>query len=206
MEDEKRTIEGIESLEMTTELPLAEDNEDLKLEVAETASTNQEKAEETTKKELEQLKRFTEEDEDFNSATKTLRGILGGDFLTGQLVRRQVPLVILIFFCFFLHISFRYMNQKELIEIDKLKIQLDDARYNALTRFSELTAKSRQSYVEEFLRQHQDSTLQTATQPPFIIHLRGDNESFPQTEMIENAPSAPPIEQNQGNETVSTEE
>lgn len=127
---------------------------------------------------IEQLKKFTEEDEDLYSATKTLRSILGGDFLTADLVRKQILLVILIFGCFFFHISFRYTNQKDLVEIDKLKKQLEDSRFNALTRFSELTAKSRQSYIEQFLKQNNDSTLQTSTNPPYIIHLHGDTGDF----------------------------
>ena len=127
---------------------------------------------------IEQLKKFTEEDEDLYSATKTLRSILGGDFLTAGFVRKQFLLVFLIFGCFFLHISFRYTNQKELVEIDRLKKQLEDYRFNALTRFSELTAKSRQSYIEQFLKQNNDSTLQTSTNPPYIIHLHGDAGNF----------------------------
>ena len=133
---------------------------------------------EDTERKIEQLKKFTEEDEDLHTATKTLRSILGGDFLTANFVRKQLPLVIMIFICFFVHISLRYINQKELIEIDKLKKQLEDARFNALTRFSELTAKSRQSYIEQFLKQKSDSTLQTATQPPYIIHLHSDDGNF----------------------------
>lgn len=163
--------------------PIATETEDIPTESA-TEDASQETTGVTPENEavensLVQLKRFTEEDEDLNAATKTLRSILGGDFLTASFVRSQLLLIVLIFGFFFGHITLRYVNQKELVEIDRLKKQLDDSRFNTLTRFSELTAKSRQTYVEEFLKQHNDSTLQTATQPPYIIHLNSEKNKRP---------------------------
>ena len=55
-----------------------------------------------------------------------------------------------------------------MIEIDKLKKDLTDIKYDALTRSSELMEKSRQSRIEEYISTQQ-SELQTATNPPYLI-------------------------------------
>lgn len=135
--------------------------------------------EESEAQSIEKIKQFTEEDEGKSPASSSLRSILGGDFLTAKLVRRQLPLIILIAACFIIYISNRYTNQAELIEIDNLKKELDDARFNALTRSSDLTAKSRQSYVEEFLRTNKDSLLQISSNSPYVIRLDGSSELPP---------------------------
>lgn len=177
MEEENKIEENKNNLTQEEET-LQDTPETANPEDAVTEDQEQETTTNSTEKSIEQLKKFTEEDEDLYSATKTLRSILGGDFLTANLVRKQILLVILIFISFFMHITYRYTNQKELVEIDKLKHKLEDARFNALTRFSEMTAKSRQSYIEDFLKRNNDSTLQTSTNPPFIIHLNGDEGVF----------------------------
>ena len=66
------------------------------------------------------------------------------------------------------YISNRYSCQQEMIEIDKLKKDLTDIKYDALTRSSELMEKSRQSRIEEYISTQQ-SELQTATNPPYLI-------------------------------------
>lgn len=131
---------------------------------------------------IAKIKEFTEEDEDKEPATLSLRKILGGDFLSAGFVRKQLLLIILIFACFFVHISYRYINQKELIEIDKAKQNLDNVRFNMLTRFSELTAISRQTYLEKKLKESKDSTLETSTNPPYIIYLNGEESELPEEE------------------------
>lgn len=135
--------------------------------------------EESEAQSIEKIKQFTEEDEGKSPASSSLRSILGGDFLTAKFVRSQLPLIILIAACFIIYISNRYTNQAELIEIDNLKKELDDARFNALTRSSDLTARSRQSYVEEFLRSNHDSLLQISSNSPFVIRLDGSSELPP---------------------------
>ena len=67
-----------------------------------------------------------------------------------------------------LYIDNRYSSQQELIEIDRLKKELDDVKYDALTRSSELMEKSRQSKIEEYIST-QGSELQTATNRPYLI-------------------------------------
>ena len=67
-----------------------------------------------------------------------------------------------------LYIDNRYSSQQELIEIDKLKKDLIDIKYDALTRSSELMEKSRQSRIEDYISS-KESDLQTSTNPPYLI-------------------------------------
>lgn len=97
------------------------------------------------------------------------KGIVGGDFLNSKFVRKQIKLILLIVFFLFIYISNRYISQQEIIEISQLKEQLKDIKYDALTRSSELTERSRQSHVEEYLKEKGDSLLQISTVSPFMI-------------------------------------
>ena len=72
----------------------------------------------------------------------------------------------MVFAIFYIHN--RYASQQQQIEIDNLRKELIDIKYDALTRSSELMEKSRQSRIEEYIST-KGSQLQTATQPPFII-------------------------------------
>lgn len=105
------------------------------------------------------------------SANFTLRKILGGDILTAQIIRRQIWLIMLIVVFVIIYISNRYSIQKDLIELDKLQKELQDAKYKALSTSSQITEKSRESNVLEMLKNNKDSILHIANQPPFIINV-----------------------------------
>lgn len=98
----------------------------------------------------------------------SLKNILGGDILTNDFFRRQVKLLVLLVIFAIIYISNRYSCQQEMIEIDQLKKELTDIKYDALTRSSELTEKSRQSHIEEYVSK-EESALQTSTNPPYLI-------------------------------------
>ena len=98
----------------------------------------------------------------------TLMSILGGDILAHAFIRRQANLLILIVLLTILYIDNRYASQRELIEIDRLKKELTDIKYDALTISSELTEKSRQSRIEKYISD-KGTPLKTAATPPFLI-------------------------------------
>ena len=98
----------------------------------------------------------------------SLKSIFLGDFLINDFLRRQVGLLALIILFTIVYISNRYSYQKEMIEIDLLRKQLIDIKYDALTRSSELTERTRQSRIEEYVAT-ENSELQTSTAPPYII-------------------------------------
>ena len=101
----------------------------------------------------------------------TLQTVLGGDILTAAILRRQIWLIVLITFFVFLYIANRYRYQQQMIEYDKLKKELQDAKYKALSSSSELTEKSRESNVLEMLKSYNDSTIKIASEPPYIITI-----------------------------------
>ena len=111
------------------------------------------------------------EEEAPQSSNFTLRKILGGDILTARLIRRQIWLMILIVVFVVIYISNRYSIQKDLIEIDQLQKELQDAKYKALSSSSQITEKSRESNILDMLKNNRDSTLHIATQPPYIINV-----------------------------------
>ena len=98
----------------------------------------------------------------------SIRSILGGDILAFDFFKRQTSLLILIMILTILYIDNRYTSQQELIEIDRLKKELIDIKYDALTRSSELMEKSRQSRIEEYIST-EESHLETATNRPYLI-------------------------------------
>lgn len=103
-----------------------------------------------------------------SSKHMSIRSILGGDILANDFLKRQTSLLILIMILTILYIDNRYSSQQELIEIDRLKKELTDIKYDALTRSSELMEKSRQSRIEEYIST-EESPLETATNRPYLI-------------------------------------
>lgn len=111
------------------------------------------------------------EDEQEQSRNFTLRKILGGDFLTARMIRQQIGLILLIVFFTIIYISNRYSCDKNLIEIDRLNKELQDAKFKALSSSSELTERCRESNVLQMLKNNKDSTLKIPSQPPYIINI-----------------------------------
>lgn len=103
--------------------------------------------------------------------TFTLRKILGGDILNTAAVRRQIGVLLLITFFILVYIANRYQCQQDMIRIDKLNRELQDAKYRALSSSSQLTEKSRESNVLEMLKENNDSTLKIPSQPPYKINV-----------------------------------
>ena len=70
-----------------------------------------------------------------------------------------------------IYISNRYSVQKDLIKIDELQNELQDAKYKALSSSSQITEKSRESHILQMLQNNKDSVLKIANQPPYIINI-----------------------------------
>ena len=126
---------------------------------------------EQTKKTLQKIKENAKEEDPKFSSTMTLRTILGGDFLTAQMVRHHIGIIVLIVVFAIVYVAFRYQCQQDMIAIDKMEKELLDAKYKALSSNSTLTEKCRESHVLEALKENRDSLLHIADQPPFIINV-----------------------------------
>ena len=120
---------------------------------------------------LKEIKQNVREEDSVPVGTLTLRKILGGDFLSAELVRQNIwPLVLVVFFTV-VYVGFRYQCQQDMIQIDKMEGRLKDAKYKALSSSSTLTERCRESQVLKVLRQNNDSLLHVSDQPPYIIKV-----------------------------------
>ncbi|MGN1376289.1 MAG: FtsL-like putative cell division protein [Prevotella sp.] len=129
---------------------------------------NQDKAVSVLK---EAIKEQAIEEEKPQSSNFTLRKILGGDFLSSEMLKKQLWVILLIVMFTLVYVSNRYSCQKDLLKINELNIKLEDAKYKALASSSQLTELCRESNVLNILKNNNDSTLHIATQPPFIIEV-----------------------------------
>lgn len=120
---------------------------------------------------LKEIKKSVSEDDTIPVGTLTLRKILGGDFLSAELVRHNIwPLVLIVLFTV-IYVAFRYQCQQDLILINKKEAELKDAKYKALSSSSALTERCRESQILEKLRQSDDSLLHVSDLPPYIINV-----------------------------------
>lgn len=80
-----------------------------------------------------------------------IRYLIIGEFLKEEFVVKQSRLIILIVILFIIFISNGYSCQKKLTQIEDLKMELHDIKYQNLNISTQLTSGSRQSQVEELL-------------------------------------------------------
>ena len=141
--------------------------------VEEPVSIKEEAAEikEQAKKTIQKIKDTAKEEDPKLSSTVNLRTILGGDFLTAEMVRHQIWLIVLVVLFTIVYVAFRYQCQQDMIAIDKMEKELLDAKYKALSSSSTLTEKCRESHVLDALKNNKDSLLHIADQPPYIINI-----------------------------------
>jgi len=170
IENEPNTTEPLIKTEAVEETTQASANNE-----AVTPLTEEEEKEKEEEEEVEKIKAAIEEqareDEQPQSSNFTLRKILGGDILSARLLRNNIWLIITIVFFTIVYISNRYSVQKYLIDIDKLRNELDDAKYRALSSSSQLTEKTRESHILEILKTRKDSVLKMSDRPPYIIDV-----------------------------------
>lgn len=188
IEEPRQTTTGIVSEGLETEIDRKENVEEIPIETLEEKALRQEEEQkERDRREAEYKEQVriaaeeaalkaaiaeqAREDEQPSSANFTLKKIIGGDILYAQLLRNNIWLIILVVFFIIVYISNRYSVQKDLIEIDKLSLELEDAKYRALSSSSQLTERSRESHVLEILKTNKDSVLKMSDRPPFIINV-----------------------------------
>ena len=126
---------------------------------------------EQAKKTIQKIKDKVKEEDPKLTPSLNLRTILGGDFLTADMVRRQIWLIVLMVLFTIIYVASRYQCQQDLIAIDKLEKELLHAKYKALSSSSTLTEKCRESHVLEALKQNRDTLLHISDQPPYIINV-----------------------------------
>jgi len=131
----------------------------------------EEKTENKLKDALKKIKENVHEDDPRPAQSLTFRSILGGDILTGEMVRNHIWLFAFIVALATAYVAIRYQCQQDVIAIDRLNAELTDAKYKALSSSSTLTEKCRESHVLDILKMNKDSLLHIADQPPYIINV-----------------------------------
>jgi hypothetical protein len=97
-----------------------------------------------------------------------LNEMLDGSFLTKDVMRRNVYWFLLVVGLIIVYISNHYAVIMRLSEIDTLQKELTEAKYEALTRTSDLMRESRQSFIQDMITL-KGMELENATIPPFTI-------------------------------------
>ena len=102
------------------------------------------------------------------SKKNTFSKVLGGDILTEEFVTKQFKLIILVVFLILVFITNNYSCMKKQTEIENLKSQLKNLKYENLVISTELTTHSRQSQIEELLKA-KEIDLSASKTPAFEI-------------------------------------
>ena len=97
-----------------------------------------------------------------------LNELLDGSFMTTDVMRRNALLLLLMVGLIIVYISNHYAVIMRLSEIDSLQKELTEAKYEALTRTSDLMRESRQSFVQDMIIQ-KGMELENSTVPPYTI-------------------------------------
>lgn len=86
-------------------------------------------------------------------------------------LRRQILFIILVIVLTLVYIANRYDSQCDLVRIEQLKKELVDMRYQALNITSDVSAKSKPSYIENTMNTS-ESGLHTSSKPFYRIPNR----------------------------------
>lgn len=100
-------------------------------------------------------------------ALKQWKSVIRQISIDGQWFKKQIGVIILAVVGIIIYITCRYQAQQEIIQESQLKKELQDWKFRTLTRSSELTLKSRQSQIENALKNFGDSTLKVSTVAPY---------------------------------------
>ena len=100
-------------------------------------------------------------------ALKQWKSVIRQMSIDGQWFKKQIGVIILAVVGIIIYITCRYQAQQEIILEEQLKKELQDWKFRTLTRSSELTLKTRQSQIENALKNFGDSTLKVSTEAPY---------------------------------------
>lgn len=116
---------------------------------------------------IDAINKFTDEDDEKEEIS--FKSIFGGDILKSRFMMKQVVWFMFVVVLMIIYTGNRYSAQQDIITISELREELQETKYKVLTQSSELMNKTRQSNIELYLKQTNDSTLVNPTSPPFLI-------------------------------------
>ena len=83
-------------------------------------------------------------------------------------INRNIWLLLEILACVIFYIGNRYAYQRDQAYAERLRRELVDMEYQTLNTTSDVSAKSKPSYIEKVATRN-GSGLQPVTEPPFIL-------------------------------------
>ena len=98
---------------------------------------------------------------------RTLKSWIDGNMLT-DILARQAGMIALVAALVIVYVGNRYAFQQEQVRIQMLRAKLNDVKYEALARSSELMEKSRESNIQKNIVE-QGSELKASTKSPVVI-------------------------------------
>ncbi len=121
------------------------------------------------KQEKEQTKpTIIDSNDDKSSVITLVREFIAGDVFLKETVQKQYLYVLLLFVLSLVYINNRFLYERELREIAKLRNEVVDLRYRSLTISKEVKQAGRRTMIIEALKAH-GSDLEEATKPIIII-------------------------------------
>lgn len=97
--------------------------------------------------------------------------IMDGSFLSTDFFRQQYKFMLLIVVLLIFYIGNRYSMNAKIAEVDRLKQELTETRYEALVQNSNLMQESRQSHIRKLVEER-GLDLKETTQPPFHLKVK----------------------------------
>lgn len=99
---------------------------------------------------------------------KNTMHVLSGTILTEDFFVKNTRFIVVIFIIMIFYISNRYSCISKLAEIESLKTELKDAKYESQTISSQLTGVSRQTQVRSLIEQN-GLDLKAPTEPSYKV-------------------------------------
>lgn len=120
-------------------------------------------------KKLKNAKDKITQSPDFSDiSSNPIRGFMGGEILNSKLVRKQAKMLGLLVLISFFYIGNRYAFENNLAKIDRLQRKLTHVKYVYLTISCDLMTLSRQSKVQESIKDR-GILLEESTIPPYTL-------------------------------------
>ena len=117
---------------------------------------------------IDAINKFTGEEEEEKEEI-SFKAIFGGDILKSRFMIKQILWFVFVVILMLIYTANRYSAQQDIITISELREELQEMKYKVLTQSSDLMNKTRQSNIEMYLKQTNDSTLSNPTFPPYLV-------------------------------------
>lgn len=103
-----------------------------------------------------------------SKTAETIRGIAGGEKLEYILNKKNLLFILYLFFLIIIYIANTYSASGKLREMERIKFQIKELRYEYVTIKKELIELSRRNKVIESLKEY-NIELRESKQPPYKL-------------------------------------